>query len=1046
MSDKRLIEEEFPLKEVSLDSIHEKSVRHGHISTLHIWPARRPLAASRAAVIEALLPSPENSDQRHSLVTRIGGEIKQKILENSIKEETEGSITRWLGTPPKNGKKALQDHKKAVEFREKELLFFREEIYKAHGGHAPRILDTFSGGGAIPFEAMRLGCETFAMDINPVACFILAATLDYPQKLAGKTHPLPDFALRDQAFMEKFFNANPQADPQKVAGLLGEEQKSTIEADLAWQVRAWGEHILALARKELSRFYPTYAEFEPLDKLLAPKYEKREPILVPLAEDGTSDINILNAEFPANYLKDENNARWIEKPTVAYLWARTCRCTSCSAEIPLLKTKWLCKKVNNRVLLKVTPNDDKSGVIFEVQEDVPKPSGTSKQRTEIDNKLGQGTMSRVGVTCPCCGATMSMDDIRSEGKAGRLGLIPTAVIYEQTTTDGKRYRLPTEKEIECAKKAIDDVEQVYADIPFGIPKEPTPNENALGMRIPKYGFSRWCDIFTPRQLLALGVFCRLIRKAMTECLDMGYPREWAEAIGVYLAIVMDKLANYNSAICTWNNQYEKIRATFARFALPITWDIIETCAINEVGAAFTAQLEWVARFLDENRTTFNAPTPIIINQSCIQKLPENLDCIITDPPYYDAIPYSDCMDFFYIWLRRITTGTILDKGFFKEPLGPKWNHETNDGELIDDPSRHGGDRTASKKAYEEGMAKVFKRCAEALVEDGRLVIVFANKQADAWETMVSAIIKAGFQVTASWPIATEMLNRPRALGSASLSTSVWLVCRKRGFARPGWDNKVLADMRSNIEKSMERFWDAGVRGPDFVWAATGPALASYSAYPMVKKADSSDAFTVAEFLAEVRRIVVKFVVGRVLKGKDTSGLDQITSYYLLHRNDYGLGDAPAGACIMYAVACGTTDTELSSVWNLLKTSKGKATSDDESEDETEVETSSAGKLRLLNWKERKHPSLGIEGRAGREVPLIDRIHKLMQLYSDGDQRKVDEFLDAYALRRNEQFLYIIQALVELSEGEERTLLESISNHIQNRGIQLEDQTKQGELV
>ncbi len=210
----------------------------------------------------------------------------------------------------------------------------------------------------------------------------------------------------------------------------------------------------------------------------------------------------------------------------------------------------------------------------------------------------------------------------------------------------------------------------------------------------------------------------------------------------------------------------------------------------------------------------------------------------------------------------------------------------------------------------------------------------------------------------------------------------------------------------------------------------------------MKKADSTGVLSVSEFLAEVRRIVVEFVVGRVLSGDgkqetETSGLDPVTSYYLLHRNDFGMEDAPAGACILYATACNSSDRELTQVFNIIKMGKGKAAETDDDDDAEDADDSgdAGGKYRLLKWKERKGATLGIEGRGGRPVPLIDRVHKLMHLWADGNQTKVDEFLDSFALRRNELFLHVIQSLIELSEGEERSMLESISNHIQNRGVQ-----------
>ena len=268
-NDKRLIEVAFPLKQVSLDSVHEKNVRHGHISTLHIWPARRPLAAARAALIATLLPDPGNADQRKKILDRMAGRVVKKTERKRLngrtiektKEETEGGILHW---GRENG-----EH----------LQWFRDEIRKAYGGRAPKVLDPFAGGGAIPLEAMRLGCEVTAMDINPVAWFILKCTLEYPQKLAGQTRPLPEFAVADREFMESYLKAKGFKSDRLRTALqrLGHgdgdvtqldslpHDDTLLQADLAWHVRAWGRWVLAKARAELAAYYPTYAECEPID-------------------------------------------------------------------------------------------------------------------------------------------------------------------------------------------------------------------------------------------------------------------------------------------------------------------------------------------------------------------------------------------------------------------------------------------------------------------------------------------------------------------------------------------------------------------------------------------------------------------------------------------------------------------------------------------------------------------------------------------------------------------------------------------------------------
>src|SRR5437660_9204108 len=354
----RLIEVAFPLKQASLDSVHEKNVRHGHISTLHIWPARRPLAACRAALIATLLPDPGNPEERKEILERLAGRVVTKIERKKMpdgrivkreKEETEGGILHW-------GRESGPD-----------LEWFRNRIRKAYGGRAPKVLDPFAGGGAIPLEAMRLGCEVTANDINPVAWFILKCTLEYPQKLTGQHRPLPKFVLESPEFMEGFFKGTGKLTKKQLERNLQAVQTKLFppsDVDLAWHVRAWGWWVLQRAKADLERFYPVV--------------------------DG--------------------------QPTVAYLWARTVTCKNCRATVPLLKTRWLCTKNNKRVLPTMEPNADKTGVVFGGQTGAPVVGRNTAQRREHDKRMGAGTMSRSGATCPCCGSIQTSEDIRLEGQ------------------------------------------------------------------------------------------------------------------------------------------------------------------------------------------------------------------------------------------------------------------------------------------------------------------------------------------------------------------------------------------------------------------------------------------------------------------------------------------------------------------------------------------------------------------------------------------------------------------------------------------------------
>ncbi len=974
----RLIEAAFPLKQTSIDSVHEKNVRHGHISTLHIWPARRPLAACRAAVIATLLGDPGDPEGRRKLVERIGGKVVMRTKNKAGKtvnvEETEGGVLHW-------GREASPD-----------MTWFREEIRKAYGGRAPHVLDPFAGGGAIPLEAMRLGCEVTAIDVNPVAWFILKCTLEYPQKLAGKTFPLPKFALESPEFMAEFRKGAGKAQETGKKGRRAAGGQTAMfappDVDLGWHVRAWGHWVLRQAKADLEPLYPV------IDS----------------------------------------------RPTVAYLWARTVTCKSCRATIPLLKTRWLCHTDEKRVVLTMTPRADGCGVTF----GLAYPSSSQAR----DRKLAKGTMSKAGAQCPCCPVIMTTEDIRLEAKAGRLASMSTAIVVDGPS--GKEYRLPDDREHRAALAAEAMIGRVFAEVPFGLPDEPinTGSIKKGGVSVTRWGVGTWKQLFTPRQLVAIGTFVRYSRAVASEMTGREYPQPWVEAVSCYLAAMVDRLADYASTVVLWGGARETLAHTFTRFALPMTWDYAEVNAIGERTGGYPGALEWVARTVDHFVKAGSAAiAPQVQCHSVLATSMTGVDMVLTDPPYYDEIPYADLMDFFHVWARRVLWGLPGFEPLLSRTAGPKWDHRAADGEIIDDESRFSGDSGASKLAYENAMAKAFEICSRTLKEDGRFVIVFAHKKPDAWEALVSAMIRAGLVVDGSWPIVTEMRGGVRNFGRASLSSSVWLVCKKRaGAARPGWDNRVLEEMRDNIRRRLRDFWDAGIRGPDFVWAATGPAMEAYSKHPVVKKANEpGQVMDVGEFLRHVRRIVVDFVVGRVLTheggAESVAGLDDVTTYYLLHRHDFGTGDAPAGACILYAVSCGLADRDLSDQWDLLVRTGAKAGAaerdeDEESDDEDDEESGggSGSKVKLKSWDHRHRKGMGYDAEA-RPAPLIDQVHKLMHLWRAGDAPKVDEYLDTRVLRKNQLFHQLLQALVELAPGgsEERALLESISNHVSPRG-------------
>ncbi len=938
---RRLIEEAFPLKKVSKDSKHEKNVRHGHISTLHIWPARRPLAACRAVAIATLLPDPADAlEPMKAEYTRLSGSPLPDEQRKYLCDLIEG-LTRW---GDENGHGDWEARDQQGRWMNK-LRIARELILMAYDGRPPKVMDMFAGGGAIPLEAMRLGCEVIANDYNPVAWFLLKCTLEYPQRLAGKTHPLPELDLSEHPDLKK--------------------------GDLAAHVRLWGQWVLEHTRRDLASYYPV------IDK----------------------------------------------KPTVAYLWARTIPCQDskgCGGTVPLLKTLWVCKKAEKT--LKDTPENRNRPDFLRLKKIkkqtkvVINGKRTLKLRPDFETRrvrfeivvpediadVGEPTMSGSTATCPLCGSQQPGDYIKRCGHEGKLKAQLTTVVYQGQ--HGREYRPPTQAEMDAAELSEEVLGTIADKIPHGIPDEPMPGPETLGFRAPLYGFKKWSDLFTARQLLALMTFVKWTRAARSEMEEVGYSVEWVEAVEAYLAINVDRLASFNSTICWWQNDTEKMAQTYARFALPITWDFAELNPFSKKTGGYLSHIGWVVRFLENVLAAKLTSVPCINQQSSHDSVSQTTDGIINDPPYYDAIPYADLSDFFYLWLRRSIGDRFPET--FAEPLTPK------SAELVQHSGRFNGDHEAARVFYEDGMAKSFRVAHDSLCDDGRMVIVFAHKDPAAWETLTTAMIGAGLVVTASWPIDTEMQGGLKT-NRAALATSLWLVCRKRPEnARAGHYSKVKREMKERITERLRYFWDAGIQGPDFVWAAIGPALESYSSYKEVRR-NTREPFTVSEFLTEVRRIVTDFALGQILHGASTEALDEWTRYYLMHRNHFGTEDAPVGECILLAQGYGVSlDALTADRIGILK------------------KASSGSKLRLLGHTDRNLDRVGQPHSSGG-LPMIDMLHRILNLWEAGDKApQLNAYLAEHGLRENALFKAVIQALIETSPpgSKERSLLETIINY------------------
>lgn len=939
---RRLIEEAFPLKKVSEDSKHEKNVRHGHISTLHIWPARRPLAACRAVTIATLLPDPADAPEKMKAeYTRLSGSPLPEKQREYLCNDLIASLTRW---GDENGHGDWDSKDKKGRWVNK-LRIARELILMAYNGDPPKVMDMFAGGGAIPLEAMRLGCEVTANDYNPVAWFLLKCTLEYPQRLAGKTHPLPKLNLDEHLDLQK--------------------------GDLADHVVLWGQWVWENARKELGQYYSVI--------------------------DG--------------------------RTTVAYLWARTipCQDPQCSATIPLLKTLWVCKKTekslfdtpenrNRPDFLRLKETKNQTRVIINSKRALklcPNPE-TKRVRFEIItpenvHDVGTPTMSGSTAICPFCSSQQPNDYIKRCGHEGKLKTQMTAVVYQAEY--GKEYRPPTQEEIDKAEIPTKELGAMADQIPHGVPEEAMPGPETLGFSIPLYGFKKWSDVFETRQLLALMTFVKWTRTTQDDMVRLGYSAEWIESIVAYLGILTNRLSNYASTVCIWEQNAEEVKQTFLRFAFPIIWDFAESNPLFDSNRYYKGAIDSVGRFLRKTLTGLSSdfPRPDIVISSAQQGLEGEVDAIITDPPYYDAIPYAHLSDFFYVWLRRSIGDRFPDA--FTEPLTPK------PAELVQHSGRFDGNKKMAKAFYEDGMAKSFQAAHQSLLRDSLIVIVFAHKNPDAWETLTTAMIQAGLVITASWPIDTELQGGLK-LNRAALATSLWMVCRKRPTnAKAGHYGKVKRDMQKRITERLRYFWDEGIRGPDFVWAAIGPALESYSSYKGVKRMDGQ-MFTVTEFLTEVRRIVTDFALGKVLHGASTEALDEWTRYYLMHKDYFGTENAPVGECILLAQGYGVSldDLRAAQTGILKKISSGSA-------------------LKLLGHTERTSNRIGYAHTSGR-IPMIDMIHRIMRLWDAGEREQINAYFHEHGLQENALFKAVAQALIETSSqgSSERSLLETLINY------------------
>ncbi len=753
---KRLAEVDFPIAVVSKHAAREKSIRHGHPSTLHLWWARRPLASSRAVLLALLLPDPVDPHCPAAFkgrATEVLGAVRQPPRDDA---ELRKALLWFIG--------AFADWDMAAH--PTYLRVGRDLVRAAHGEDAPLVVDPFAGGGSIPLEALRLGCEAFASDLNPVACLILKVMLeDIPRHGPG----------------------------------------------LADELRRVGGRIKTAAEKELADLYPP------------------DP-------DGATPI--------------------------AYLWARTVRCETpnCGAEIPLLRSLWLCRKASRRRALRprvVRLDDGPPRVEFEIFE----PGS--------DQDVRAGTVARAKAACVCCEAVLPPERVRAQLAAQRGGAdvvfdeqgrrrggaCLSAVVTLKPGEKGRRYRLPTERDYLAVRRAQERVAGILAEWERGgrqglcpVPDEPLPPIGTLGFRVQRYGMRRWGDLFTARQKAALVELGRLALLSQSE------------RPSAALALALSRTAHAGCSLCRWHTTRENHEGVYSRQALPLVWDFSEGNPFSDSTGAFAGALDWVGQ-VGERFSKLLDRGQIQAADAASHPLPDETAWVwFTDPPYYDAIPYADLSDYFLVWLRRaMPEGTLL-----RDPFDPENALSPKTVEAVQDETKQVDGRPKDRAWFEETMARAFAEGRRVLHEDGVGSVVFAHKTTEGWEALLSGLIRGGWTITGSWPIATEMGSRLRARDSAALATSIHLVCRPRPEDAPVGDwADVLRALPGRVGDWMERLQGEGIRGADLVFACIGPALEIFSRFRAVETAEGRPV-GLSEYLEKVWEVVGRTALESVL--------------------------------------------------------------------------------------------------------------------------------------------------------------------------------------
>jgi putative DNA methylase len=737
MTTRKLIEVALPLEKINVESAREKSIRHGHPSTLHLWWARRPLAAARAVLFAQLVDDPLSHPDR----------FPTEAAQRAERERLHAIIERlvvWENTQDQ----ALLDEA-------------HQEILNSTGGNPPPILDPFAGGGTIPLEAQRLGLEAHASDLNPVAVLINKALIEIPPKFAGQ----------------------PPIFPGVAEGKMDWPGATGLAAD----VRAYGGWMRKEAEALIGRLYPK--------------------------------ATLKNGERAA---------------VIAWIWARTVTCPNpaCAIEMPLVRSWWLSKKKGKeawvRPIIASNPvHTSGKQVEFEIGHGASSgPTGTA-----------DGTVGRTGGRCIACGAGVPLSYIRTEGRSRRLGVTLLAVVAEQSR---QRIFIPPDDEQVRAADVSPPEEPITGSLGF-YPRD---------IKAATYGLTEFADLFTGRQLTSLTTFSDLVDGARRQALEDGAAPSYADAVATYLGLGVSRLADIANALCGWENTKTQVRHLFTRQAIPMMWDFAEAPPFGQAAGSFEVSLGNLAKAI----VSTGGPVATVQQRDAATR--DYRDVVIsTDPPYYDNIGYSDLSDFFYVWLRRSLRDLYPE--LLSTMLVPKAE------ELVANPYRHGG-KDDAKDFFEDGFRRVFERARQTASPDFPITVYYAFKQSDSsedgtastgWETLLDGMISAGWAITATWPMRSELANRMMSQGMNALASSIVLALRPRPDDAPVTDRRgLIGALRQELPDALRKLQQGTIAPVDLPQAAIGPGMAVFSRYSRVVENDGSQ-MTVRSALARINEIL-----------------------------------------------------------------------------------------------------------------------------------------------------------------------------------------------